>query len=235
MDLLVLRTVQSLEDRQDEVLRHPAGHEGRPELRHSDGALAIRVNGHELLPHRRLLIAGKGPRHHLHDRSAQIRGLREANEGGHNLRLDLGCSSVPVARAAFRDERMSEGIEGGHSRLRVDRQQFLHELLRFPRESGPIDDFFLHPVSSLDFADLLWLWPAEWHPPCQQDEGQHAEAPEVALRTIGRTEVQDLRSHVRQRSHEGLHPCVLRRPELAETKVDQLEVVAVRPLVQEVL
>mmetsp|Transcript_6695 Transcript_6695/g.19691 ORF Transcript_6695/g.19691 Transcript_6695/m.19691 type:complete len:296 (-) Transcript_6695:302-1189(-) len=189
-------------------------------------AVMVLVHGQEVVAHLRAVLVGEGPCHHLHAAPPELGRLAELPERGDHALVNHGLVLVPRV-----DPRVLQRLLGGEPLHRVDLQQALHEVQRRLRDGVP--PLGLQLVGALrDVLRLRRLVAREGHVPRQDDEGDHPEAPEVALARV--VLLQDLRRNVGEGPAADVHLHV-GVPDLAEAEVDQLQVAGARLVVQKVL
>mmetsp|Transcript_52958 Transcript_52958/g.172360 ORF Transcript_52958/g.172360 Transcript_52958/m.172360 type:complete len:298 (-) Transcript_52958:582-1475(-) len=201
-------------------------HENMLELAQQDSALIALVHRDEVLPHRRTLFVGEGPRHQLHAAASELRGLAELPEAVDDAPVDLHTGHlVPLV-----DPRVLQGNVGGEALPRIDLKEPLDEAEGlFGHRAPPV---FLEGVLAGQYVRFLYLLAAgERHVPAEQDEGDDPQTPEVALLRV--VLLQNLRGDVRQGAAAVVHLYV-RVPDLAETKVYEHQVVTMSSVVEEV-
>mmetsp|Transcript_100737 Transcript_100737/g.260249 ORF Transcript_100737/g.260249 Transcript_100737/m.260249 type:complete len:255 (+) Transcript_100737:510-1274(+) len=198
------------------------------ELVERDRASAVRVQLYEGVAHLGPLLVRQRPGHHAHASTPEAGGLRKLGQGVCDAVVDVRRARqlVPLV-----DPWVQQRHLGRQPLFRIEDQQLRHEVLRFLRDARP--DVLLHGVSTLlDGPDLAILGAGERHVPEEDNEDGDAQAPQVTLARV--VLAQDLRRHVRERAAAEGHLGV-GRPDLAEAEVDELQVVAVRGVVEEVL
>mmetsp|Transcript_37214 Transcript_37214/g.106296 ORF Transcript_37214/g.106296 Transcript_37214/m.106296 type:complete len:207 (-) Transcript_37214:132-752(-) len=197
------------------------------ELGERYGALLGRIHADEVLTDLCALFIGERPGHHLHTAPPELGSLAKRSQG-----VDHGLVHLALrGRPPLRDPAVLERLRGREPHLGVHLQQGLGEGDGVLRDVGP--PLRLHGVPALgDVVGLHRLRAGEGHVARQQDEDDDAEAPEVALAGVALH--QHLGGHVGDGAQAGVH-LAGGIPFLAEAKVDQLELLAPLPVVQEVL
>mmetsp|Transcript_40532 Transcript_40532/g.104903 ORF Transcript_40532/g.104903 Transcript_40532/m.104903 type:complete len:303 (-) Transcript_40532:600-1508(-) len=196
------------------------------ELMQGDGALCVLVHGYEMLTHLGTFFIGKGPSHHLHAAAPELRRvakLAQSINGAlvNNLVMLLALHNPFVLQCRFRGEPL----------LRIYLQERLDEVGRILRNRAP--PLLLERVlAGKDTPRLHSLRARERHVARQEDEGYDTQAPQVALLRV--VFLEHLRGDVGERATADMHLDV-GVPDLAESKVDQLQVVPILEVIQEVL
>mmetsp|Transcript_114571 Transcript_114571/g.319047 ORF Transcript_114571/g.319047 Transcript_114571/m.319047 type:complete len:341 (+) Transcript_114571:452-1474(+) len=228
MDLLVVVVIKCLERLRGLVVVDVVPFlDDLLEFAYCDGPLLVRVDGQEGLLHLVPLLGRQGPGHQQQGRPLEGRRLAVVDQGRDDVLAD---HAVP-RNVALRDEGVGQGLLRREPLLRVHDKELPDEVLGITRDFVP-EGLLDSVLASDDGLHLVALHPGERHVPEEDDKGRDPEAPHVTLVRVAL--LQDLRSHVGQRAAARRHHRV-GVPDLAEAKVDQLQVVGIRSVVEEIL
>mmetsp|Transcript_35935 Transcript_35935/g.100950 ORF Transcript_35935/g.100950 Transcript_35935/m.100950 type:complete len:373 (-) Transcript_35935:476-1594(-) len=230
VDLLLVIIVDSLESRRGVLaINMKFGLHHLLKLVDVDGPRPVGVHLYERIAHLGALLVGQGPSHHVHRGSPEVGCLGETAQGVDGRLVDLVVAREDVV--ALLDPRGLQRLGSAEPRRGVDHEQRLDEVLGLRRDLLPLPLLPAVPALS-DQPDLGLLRAGERHVPEQQDEHRDPQAPHVALAAVALP--QDLGGDVGQRAAAEAQLGV-RRPELREAEVDELQVLRLLGIVEDVL
>mmetsp|Transcript_32569 Transcript_32569/g.87160 ORF Transcript_32569/g.87160 Transcript_32569/m.87160 type:complete len:361 (-) Transcript_32569:436-1518(-) len=230
VDLLLVIIVDSLESRRGVLaINMKFGLHHLLKLVDVDGPRPVGVHLYERIAHLGALLVGQGPGHHVHRGSPEVGGLGEAAQGVDCFLMNLVLLLEELVPPL--DPRRLQRLRGAEPAGGVGDQQRLNEVVGLRGRLLP-QSLLLGILAGLYALDLVLLRTGKRHVAEQQDKHRDSKAPHVALAAVALP--QDLGGDVGQRAAAEAQLGV-RRPELREAEVDELQVPRALALVQEVL